>query len=194
MSSSNCCFLAWIHISQEAGKVAWYSHLLKNFPQFVMIHTVKVFVIVNTAKIDVFLELSCFFCDPTSGNLICGSSALGSTVTCCRVRGLNPTVGAQVLLKRLPLPSLPLPEFGLKLNNREGTQPHPSTEYWTKDLLSVFPAPYHPSKQDPVSPTISLSHQEAYISLLSLFIRSQTEWKPQSQKNNQTDDMDHSLV
>ena len=54
--------------------------------QFVMIHTVKGFGIVNEAEVDVFLELSCFFCDPTGGNLICGSSAFGSTVTCCRVR------------------------------------------------------------------------------------------------------------
>jgi len=59
MSSSNCCFLACI--SQEAGHVVWYSHLLKNFPQFVVIHTVKSFGIVNKAEVDVFLELSCFF-------------------------------------------------------------------------------------------------------------------------------------
>ena len=49
----------------------WYSHLLKNFPQFIVIHTVKGFGIVNKAKVDVFLELSCFFCDPTDvGTLI----------------------------------------------------------------------------------------------------------------------------
>ena len=61
MSGSNCCFLTCIQISQEAGKVVWYPHLLKNFPQFVVIHTVKGFGIVNKAEIDVFLELSCFF-------------------------------------------------------------------------------------------------------------------------------------
>ena len=60
MSSSNCCFLACIHISQEAGQVVWYSHLLQNFPQFIDIYTVKGFGIVNQAEIDVFLELSCF--------------------------------------------------------------------------------------------------------------------------------------
>ena len=60
MSSSNCCFLICIQVSQEAGQVVWYSHLLKNFPQFV-IHTVKGFGIVNKADIDVFLELSSFF-------------------------------------------------------------------------------------------------------------------------------------
>ena len=57
MSGSFCCFLTCIQISQEAGKVVWYSHLLKNFPQFVVIHTVKGFSIVNKAEIDVFLEL-----------------------------------------------------------------------------------------------------------------------------------------
>ena len=55
--------------------MVWYSHLLKNFPQFIVIHTVKGFGIVNKAKIDVFLELSCFFNDPVDlGNLISGSS------------------------------------------------------------------------------------------------------------------------
>ena len=60
--------------------MVWYSHLLKNFPQFVVIHTVKGFGIVNEAEIDVFLELSCFFDDPVDvGNLISGSSALSKT-------------------------------------------------------------------------------------------------------------------
>ena len=75
VSSSNSCFLTLTQISQEAGKMVWYSHLLKNFPQFVVIHTVKGFGIVNKAEVDVFLELSCFFYDPTdAGNLISGSS------------------------------------------------------------------------------------------------------------------------
>ena len=56
--------------------MVWHSHLFKNFPQFVVIHTVKGFVIVNKAKVDVFLELSCFLDDPTDAhNLISGSSA-----------------------------------------------------------------------------------------------------------------------
>ena len=63
MSSSNCCFLTCIQISQEAGQVIWYSHVLKNFPQCVVSHTVKGFGIVNKAEIDVFLELSLFFDD-----------------------------------------------------------------------------------------------------------------------------------
>ena len=77
MSSSNCCFLTCIQNFQEASKVVWYSHLLKNFPQFVVIHTVKDFGIVN--KTDVFLQLSCFFYDATYvGNLISGSSAFSN--------------------------------------------------------------------------------------------------------------------
>ena len=80
MSSSNCCFLTCIKISQEAGQVVWYSHLFQNFPQFIVIHTVKVFGIVNKAETDVFLELSCFFHDPADvGNLISGSSAFSKT-------------------------------------------------------------------------------------------------------------------
>ena len=60
--------------------MVWYSHLLKNFPQFVMIHTVKGFGIVNKAEVDVFLELSCFFDDPTDvGSLISGSSAFSES-------------------------------------------------------------------------------------------------------------------
>src|SRR5574341_942407 len=81
MSGSNCCFLTCIQISQEAGKVVWYSHLLKNFQEmFVVIHTVKGFSVVNKAEKDVFLELSCFFDDAADvGNLISGSSAFSKT-------------------------------------------------------------------------------------------------------------------
>ena len=78
MSGSNCCFLTCIQISQEAGKVVWNSHLFKNFPQFVVIHTVKGFGIGN--KPEVFLELSCFFYNPTDvGTLISGSSAFSKS-------------------------------------------------------------------------------------------------------------------
>ena len=80
MSNSNCCFLTCIQISQEAGQVVWYSHLFKSFPQFIVIHIVKVFGIVNNAKIDVSLALSCFFDDPTDvGGLISGSSAFSKS-------------------------------------------------------------------------------------------------------------------
>ena len=65
---------------QEAGQVVWYSHLFKNVSQFVVIHTVKDFDVVNKEKVDVFLELSCFFNDPADvGHLISGSSAFSKT-------------------------------------------------------------------------------------------------------------------
>ena len=80
MSSSNCCFLTCIQIYQESDQVVWYFHLFQNFPQFIVIHTVKGFGIVNKAEIDVFLELFCFFHDPVDvGNLISGSSAFSKT-------------------------------------------------------------------------------------------------------------------
>ena len=80
MSSSNCCFLTCIQISQGADQVVWYSHLFQNCPQFLVFHTVKGFGIVNKAEIDVFLELSCFFYDPADvGNLMSGSSAFSKT-------------------------------------------------------------------------------------------------------------------
>ena len=75
-----CCFLTCIQISQEADKVARYSHLFQNFPQFVVLHTVKGFSVVNKAEVDVFLELSCFFSDPTDVcNLISGSSVFSKS-------------------------------------------------------------------------------------------------------------------
>ena len=84
MSSSNYCFLTSIQIFQEASKVVWYSHLLKNFPQFVVSHTVKGFSIVSEAKVDVFLVFSliwfCFLYDPAYiGNLISGSSSFSKS-------------------------------------------------------------------------------------------------------------------
>ena len=75
MSSSNRCFLTCIQISQEASQVVWYSHLFQNFLQFIVIHIVKDFGIVNKAEIDVFLEL-CFFYDPVNvGSVTSGFSA-----------------------------------------------------------------------------------------------------------------------
>ena len=80
MSSSNCCFLTCIQVSQKAGQMVWYSLLFQNFPQFIVIHTVEVFGVVNKAEIDVLLELSYFFNDPAgAGNLISGSSAFSKT-------------------------------------------------------------------------------------------------------------------
>ena len=72
--------LTCIQVLQEAGKVVWYFHLLKNFPQFVVIHTVKGFGLVNKAEVDVFLELYCFFNDLVDvGNLISDSSAFSKS-------------------------------------------------------------------------------------------------------------------
>ena len=80
MSSSNCCFLTCIQISQEASQVVWYSHLFKNSPEFVVIHTIKDFDIVNKAEVNIFLELSRFFNDPVEvGNLISSSSAFSKS-------------------------------------------------------------------------------------------------------------------
>ena len=76
MSSFNCCFLTCILVSQEAGQVVWYSHHLKMFLQFVVIHTIKGFSIVNEPEVDVFLEFPCLPYNLTNiGNLISGSSA-----------------------------------------------------------------------------------------------------------------------
>ena len=80
ISYSNCCFLTCIQISQEAGQVVWYSCLFNNFPQFVVIHTVKGFGIVSKAKVDVFMELYWFFDDPAVvGNLISGFFAFSKS-------------------------------------------------------------------------------------------------------------------
>ena len=80
MPSSNSCFLTYVQVSQEAGQVVSYAHLFQNFPQFIVIHTVKGFGIVNKAEIYVFLELSCFSDDPVYvGNLISGSSAFSKS-------------------------------------------------------------------------------------------------------------------
>ena len=80
MSSSNCCFLTCIQVSQEAAQVVRYSHLLKNFPQFIVIHAFDGFGLVNKAEINVFLELSCIFNVPADvSNLISVSSAFSKT-------------------------------------------------------------------------------------------------------------------
>ena len=76
----NCCFLTCIQISQREGQVVRYSHLFQNFPQFVVIHTVKGFDIVNKEEVDVFLEVFCFFdCSVDVGHLISGSSAFSKS-------------------------------------------------------------------------------------------------------------------
>ena len=73
MSGPNCCFLTFIQVSQETGKVVSYLHLFKNFPYFAVIHTVKVFSTGHETDVDAFLKSPCFFYDPTDvGNLISG--------------------------------------------------------------------------------------------------------------------------
>ena len=115
---------------------------------------------------------------------------LGLAVACCRVRGtecssacMGPFEGGRHYLHYLHHSLAPV-------KSRDGTQLHPSTENWIKDLLSMAP----PIRTRPSSPSVSLSHQEAFISLLSFSIRGQTDWKPPSQKINQSNHMDHSLV
>ena len=79
MSSSNCCLLTCIQVSQEADQVVWYSHLFKNFPQFAVTHKIKGFSVINEAEVDVFLKFWLFY-DPTDvGKLISGSSAFSKS-------------------------------------------------------------------------------------------------------------------
>ena len=76
MQVSYCCFLILIQVSQEIGKMVWYSHLFKNIPQLVVIYAVKGFSIINETQVAVSLEFPCFLYDPTNlGNLISYSSA-----------------------------------------------------------------------------------------------------------------------
>ena len=76
IQGSDCCFLTHIQVSQKAGNVVLYSHLFKSFPQFIMIHRVKGFGLVDETEVDVFLEFPSLLCDPENvGNLISGSSA-----------------------------------------------------------------------------------------------------------------------
>ena len=77
IQGSNGYLLICIQVSQETGKMVWYSQLFKSFSQYVMIHTVKGFSIVNETELDVFLEFPCFLCYPANvGNLISASSSL----------------------------------------------------------------------------------------------------------------------
>ena len=97
MSSFNCCFLTCTHCSQELGKEVWYSHLLKNFPQFVVFHKIKGFGIVNKAEIDAFLEFFCFIFSMIQWMLAIWSLVplyflnLGS---CSLLQGIFPTQGS----------------------------------------------------------------------------------------------------
>ena len=75
IQGSNCCFLTCIQVYKETGKMVWYSHLFKSFLQFVVIHTVKYFSVVDETEVDIFLEFPCFLYNPVNvNNLISGSS------------------------------------------------------------------------------------------------------------------------
>ena len=103
---------------------------------------------------------------------------------------LNLAVHAWDLLKEVAIVFISCTIVWSQVNNREGT----SSTHQQKIGLKIYWGCPHWSEEDPVSPSVSLSHHEASISLSSFYIRGQTEWKPQSQKTNQTDHMDHSLA
>ena len=160
MSSSNCWLLTCIQISQEAGKVVWYSHLLKNFPQFVVIYTVKGFGVINKAEVDVFLELSCFFDDPADvGNLISGSSAVSKTslniwkftvhillkLFLCSVQWLS-------CVWLFATPGTVARQASLSITNLEFTQTH---VHWVVDAIQIS----HPLSS-PSPPAFNLSQQQ----------------------------------
>ena len=215
----NCSFLTCIQISQEAGQVVWYSHLWKNFPQFVVIHTDKGFGLVNKAEVDVFLELSSglgnrllegtnkTLCVPGSRRMeqwphkrltqtCLGVSwslqqRCGPVVACCRVWG---TEGSSACMGPFEEGCHYLHYLHHSFASSQTTEREHSPAHQQKIGLKIYWAWPCPSKQDPVSPSVSFSPQEASISLLSLSIRGHKKWKPQLQKTNQTDHMDHSLV
>ena len=121
MSSSNCCFLTCIRISQEAGQVVWYSHLFKNFPEFVVIHTIKDFGIVNKAEVVAFLELSYFFDEKAPLPFLKPAFTSGSLLfMCCwnltwRILSITLLVCELSPIVQLFEPSLALPFFGFRM-------------------------------------------------------------------------------
>ena len=147
MSSSSCCILTCIQIFQEADQVVWYSHLFQNFPQLIVIHTVKGFVIVNKAEIDAFLELSCFFHDPADvGNLISGSSAFSKTSLNIRkftvhiLGDLNIGASASILPVNIQC-WFPLGVTGLiSLQSKGLSRVFSSTTVWKHPFFSVQPS------------------------------------------------------
>ena len=151
MSSSNCCFLTCIQVSQQPGKVVWYSHIFQNFPQFIMIHTVKGFGIVNKAELDVFLEFSCFFDDPVNvGSFISGSSAFSKTSLNTQSRSVAQSCPnlCDPMNRRTP---------GLHVHHQllEFTQTHVR---WVSDVIQ----PSHPlSSPSPLAPNPS-QHQSLF--------------------------------
>jgi len=186
MSSSNCCFLTCIQTSQEAGWMVWYSHLFQNFPQLIVIHTVKGFGIVNKAEIDVFLELSCFFYDPADvGNLISGSSALSKT-------NLNIRKFSSVQFSRSVVsdslrpcelqhtrPPCPSPTPGVHSNSRPASQwCHPAISSSVVPFSSCL-QPLPASESFPMSQLFTWGGQSTGVSALASFLSKKCQgWSP----------------
>ena len=173
MSSSNCCFLTCIQVSQETRQVVWYSHLFQNFPQFTVIHTVKGFGIVNKAEIDVFMESSCFFDDLADvGNLISDSSAFLKT-------SLNIwKFTVHVLLK----PGLEnFEQYFTSMWNECSC-----AVVWALFLLHGTTCEEIPYVQGKRKPTKTVNAERGHQRASRL--------KPQSQTTSQSDHMDYSLV
>ena len=155
MSGSNCCVLTCIQISQEAGKMVRYSHLLKNFPQFVVIHTVKVFGIVNKAEVNIFLELSCFFYDPvnvehleqylansrTSLNVYWVNQQMNTWINNLGLSSLGPDCHLWISLNRVHLNPWIKLDWGVvslvedKGRRRLWPTPHPTSAQWWRKLM-----------------------------------------------------------
>ena len=135
MSSFNCCVLTCIQISQEASQVVWYSHLFQNFPQFVVIHTVKGFGIINEAEVDVFLEFSCFFYDPMDvGNLILKDDAMNVLHSICQ-QIWKTQQWAQDWKSSV---FIPIPRKAMPKNAQTTAQLHPS--HASKVMLKILQA------------------------------------------------------
>ena len=144
MSSSNCCFLTCIQVSQEASKVVWYSHYFKNFPQFLVIHTIKGFCIVNVAEIDVFLEFSCLLY-----NTIQFTSVAQSCRTLCNPMNCS--------IAGLPVHHQ-LPEFTQTHAHQVGDAIQPS-----HPLSSPSPPAPNPSQHQGLFQWVDSSHEVAKV-------------------------------
>ena len=156
MSGSNCCFLTCIQISRGADMVVWYCHFFKKFPQFVVIHRVKGFSIVNEAEIDIFLEFPCFLYDLMNvGNLILVPVPSRSSVQFSPVAQSCLTVWDP---RDCSMPGLPvhyqLPEL---------TQTH---VHWVSDAIQ----PSHPLSS-PSPPTFNLSQHLVFIFYFTSSVR-----------------------
>ena len=162
MCGSNCCFLTCIQVSQEAGKVVWYSHLLKNFPQFIMIYTVKGFGVINKAEVDVFLELPCFFDDPVS-QFSC--SVLSDSLRPHELQDARPPCPSST--PRVHSNSCPLSQWC-----------HPAISYSIMPFSSC-PHPLPASESFPMSQLFAWGGQSIGVSALTSVLPKNTQdWSP----------------